>query len=133
MQNDQKTIEVLSRKRLPAAAMGLGAAFMLFGAAAPASADEVQMLHNIGDGYQSVHVITHYEINTSKRTFDLTAAEPADSSLTRATKVELVGETVHEICSGGRVGGGWTVRIFLPGETSPAASCRAGGRQRHAR
>lgn len=113
--------------------MAVGLLVSLGGVVKAASAGEIQMLHNIGDGYQSVAVITHYEIKPEKRLFDLTAAEPHDSSISRATKAEIAAKTVHDICSGGKIRGGWTVRIFLPGESSPAASCGTGGRPRHAR
>lgn len=112
----------------------IAASFAAFGAfATAASADEIQRLQDIGDGYKSVAVITHYEVKPEKRLFDLTAAEPNDSSISRATKVKLAARTANAICSGGRVQGAWTVQIFLPGESSPAASCRAGGHKRHAR
>ena len=122
---------ILRRKVTTAAIVG---SLVAFGAlATAASADEVQRLQDIGDGYKSVAVITHYDIKPEKHLFDLTAAEPHDSSISRATKVQIATGTVHDICSGGRIQGPWTVRIFLPGESSPAASCRAGGHQRHAR
>jgi hypothetical protein len=114
------------------AAIAVAMLVSLGAVATTASADEIQMLRNIGDGYQSVQVITHYEINTDKRFFDLTAAVPHDSRISRATNADIAGETVHAICSSGKIGGAWTVRIFLPGEASPVASCRPGGHPRHA-
>ena len=117
--------------RAAKAAITVAMLVSLGGVATTASADEIQMLRNIGDGYQSVQVITHYEINTDKRLFDLTAAVPHDSRISRATNAEIAGETVHAICSSGKIGGAWTVRIFLPGETAPAASCKPGGHPHH--
>lgn len=119
------------RTKLPILAV---ASLLAFGAlATAASADEIQRLQDIGDGYKSVAVITRYQIKPEKRQFDLTAAEPHDSSISRATKVKIAEGTVHDICSGGRIQGAWTVQIFLPGESAPAASCQAGGHRRHAR
>lgn len=111
-------------------ARGAGLAFSICGLANVVHAGGIETLHHIGDGYQSVRVITHYEIHADHRTFDLFAAEPAVPATSRAAERELAARTVHQICSGGRVGGGWTVRIFLPGDTSPAASCRPGGAQK---
>lgn len=127
-----KFIGCIWRGKVTAAA--LVGSLVAFGAFATAArADEIQRLQNIGDGYKSVAVITSYKIKPEKRQFDLTAATPHNSSISRTTKVKIAEGTVHDICSGGRVQGAWTVQIFLPGESSPVASCRAGGHQRHAR
>jgi hypothetical protein len=94
-----------------------------------ARADELQALRNVGDGYKAVRVITHYEIHAGKRSFDLTAAEPSVPTTSKAVEKQLAGETAREICANRAIGAGWTVRMFLPGETTPAASCRTGARR----
>ncbi|MHB8885549.1 MAG: hypothetical protein ACYC5H_10825 [Methylovirgula sp.] len=111
--------------------LGAGLAFSMLGLANIAHADQLETLHHVGDGYQSVRVITKYEIHADRRTFDLFAKEPNIPTISRAVEKEIAEQTIQQICSGGRVGGGWIVRIFLPGETSPAATCRAGVSHRH--
>lgn len=105
-----------------------GLAFAVCGVASLAHADDLQMIRNIGDGYKSVRVITRYEIHPDTKSFDLYAAEPAVPTGSKAIEAEIAGQTAQEICTGGRMTPGWTVRIFLPGNSVPATSCRAGGR-----
>lgn len=108
-------------------AIGAGLVFSMCGLPNAARADEIATLHHIGDGYQSVRVITKYEIHADRRYFDLFAAEPRVPTASKNVQRKLAAGTVHDICSGGRVSGSWTVRIFLPGESAPVASCRGGG------
>lgn len=91
-----------------------------------AFADELQPLRNVGDGYKAVRVITHYDLNAADKTMDLYASAPNDPSITQEMRRQLAAQTVHEICGNRVIRAGWTIRIFLPGETAPAASCRAG-------
>ena len=113
--------------------LGAGLAFSMGGLANVAHADQLETLHHVGDGYQSVRVITKYEIHAHRRTFDLFAKEPNIPTISRAVEKEIAVQTIQQICSGGRVKGGWIVRIFLPGENSPAATCQPGVYHRHKR
>jgi hypothetical protein len=99
----------------------------LCGVSMAARADDIRMLGNIGDAHKSSGLITSYQINTDKRSLDLIAATPSVSSLTREQERQIAADTAREICAQGGVGGSWTVRIFLPGESTPAGSCRMGG------
>lgn len=108
-------------------------AFATCGFASVARADDIQPLRNVGDGYKSVKVITHYEINAASRTMDLIAATPSNLSLSKDVERELAGQTAREICANGTIKAIWTVRIFLAGESSPAASCRTGAHHGGAR
>lgn len=108
-------------------------AFATCGFASVAWADDLQPLRNVGDGYKSVKVITRYEIHAAGRTMDLVAATPSDPSLSKDVERELAGQTAREICANGTIKAIWTVRIFLPGETSPAASCRTGAQHGRAK
>lgn len=103
-----------------------GLAFSICCLASAAHADDLQMIRNIGDGYKSVKVISRYEIHADSKSFDLFAAVPSTSRASREVERQLAGQTIHQICSGGRMKVGWTVRIFLPDESSPIASCRPG-------
>lgn len=88
--------------------------------------DALQPLRNVGDGYKSVRVISKYDLNPETRTMDLVAADPNDNSISRETRVDIATQTVHEICANRVIPGGWTIRIFLPGDPNPVASCKAG-------
>lgn len=94
---------------------------------ARAQEDDLQPLRNVGDGYKSVHIVEKYDIHPETHQFDLTAMEPNDSSIGHDTRVDIATQVVHEICANRVIPRGWTVRIFLPGDAEPAASCSAGG------
>lgn len=98
----------------------------LCGWASAANADELQAFRNVGDGYRAVKVITSYELHPETKTMDLTAKEPNDPSFSRDLMASLATRTVHEICANRTLRPGWTIRIFLPGESSPASLCRTG-------
>lgn len=124
MQQD-RIVSSCAAARWPArVAIGAGLVFSMCGLVNAARADEIATLHHVGDGYQSVRVITRYEIHANHRFFDLFAAEPRVPTTSKKVERELAGQTVRQICAGGRVAASWTVRIFLPGESAPAASCR---------
>jgi hypothetical protein len=101
--------------------------FSISGLALGARADDLRILGNIGDAHKSVGLITKYTINPGKRSLDLIAATPSVSSLSREQEREIAAQTARDICAQGGVGGSWTVRIFMPGESTPAGSCRMGG------
>lgn len=114
----------------PATVAAIGALVLaIWGSSAIARADELQALRNVGDGYKAVRVITRYEIHADKRSFDLTAAEPSTPTTSKAVEKQLAGETAHEICANRVLRAGWTVHMFLPGDATPAASCRTGARR----
>jgi hypothetical protein len=94
-----------------------------------ARADDMRILGNLGDAHKAVGLITHYNINADARSLDLFAAIPSVSSVSRDVERRLAGDTAREICGEGTAEGvsGWTVRIFMPGETTPAGACRMGG------
>ncbi len=98
-----------------------------------AFADDLQSFRNVGDGYKAVKIITRYEIHADKKTMDLFAKEPNDPSLSREVRVRLAGQTARDICANRTLKAGWTVRMFLPDESSPAVSCRTGAARGHAR
>lgn len=114
-------------------AAGMGGLLVLAMAAAAvasgAKADDfdLQPLRNVGDGYKSVNIITKYDLHPETHTMDLTAAEPNDSSISHDTRVDIATQVVHEICANRVIPRGWTIRISLPGDAAPAASCTAGG------
>ncbi len=110
-----------------AALLVLALAAAGFVSGAKAQADDLQPLRNVGDGYKSVHIISKYDIHPETHSFDLTAMEPDDNSISRNTRVDIATQVVHEICANRVIPRGWTIRMFLPGEAEPAASCSAGG------
>jgi hypothetical protein len=91
-----------------------------------ARADDTRVLGNIGDANKSVGLITHYDIHAETKTLDLVAATPRNSTISPNVEKQLAGQLVHQICAEGEVSANWTARIFMPGESSPAASCRFG-------
>jgi hypothetical protein len=96
-----------------------------------ARADELQAFRNVGDGYKAVKVITSYELHPDTKTMDLIAKSPNDPSFSRDLLASLAGRTVHEICANHTLKPGWTIRIFLAGESAPASLCRTGAASGH--
>ena len=90
-------------------------------------ADDIRTLGNIGDAHKAVRLITKYTINTSTRSLDLIAATPTVSSLSKEQERQIAADTARQICAESAVSGSWTVRIFMPGDSTPAGSCRMGG------
>jgi hypothetical protein len=105
----------------------MAAAGFVSGAKAQADDPDLQPLRNVGDGYKSVHVISKYDIHPETHSFDLTAMEPNDNSIGRQTRVDIATQVAQEICENHVIPRGWTIHMFLPGETEPAATCNAGG------
>jgi hypothetical protein len=99
------------------------------GLANVARADDMRALGNIGDANKSVGVIAHYDIHAETKTLDLVAATPRTSTISPNVERQLAVQLVHQICAEGAVSASWTVRMFMPGESSPAATCRFGGRR----
>lgn len=91
-----------------------------------ARADAVKMLGNIGDANKASGLITHYSIHPETHSLDVIAATPLWGVNEKVIRQVAV-ETAHDICANGRVGG-WTLRMFLPGESMPITTCRFGGR-----
>lgn len=91
-----------------------------------ARADDMRAIGNIGDANKSVGVITHYDIHPDTKTLDLIAATPRTSAISPEVERQLAVQLAHQICAEGAVSASWTVRMFLPGESSPAGSCRFG-------
>jgi hypothetical protein len=98
----------------------------LFFHSSASRADDLQPLRNVGDGYKAVKIITRYEINAATKTMDLTATAPNDPSLSQDVRRQLAGQTARDICANRTIGPGWTIRIFIPGDSAPAASCKTG-------
>jgi hypothetical protein len=94
-----------------------------------AHADALRILGNLGDAHKAVGLITKYDINPDAHALDVVAAVPSASPVSRDEERQLAGDTAREICGEGTAAGvsGWTVRIFMPGETTPASACRIGG------
>jgi hypothetical protein len=94
-----------------------------------AHADPMRILGTLGDAHKSVGLITHYDINTGAHSLDVVAAVPSASPVGRDVERQLASDTAREICGEGTAAGlsGWSVRIFMPGETAPAGTCRMGG------
>jgi hypothetical protein len=101
-----------------------------FGLANGAHADVLRILGNLGDAHKSVGLITKYDIDAHAHALDVIAAVPSVSPVSRDEERQLAGDTAREICGEGTAAGvsGWTVRIFMPGETTPAGACRMGHR-----
>jgi hypothetical protein len=98
------------------AAFGLCAASQAQAAASP------QMMGNIGDANKASGLIRHYTLDGSKRTIDAVAAVPSGGIGDDVIRKVTV-ETAHDICADRR-GAGWTLRVFLPGQSDPIATCR---------
>ena len=111
----------------PAKVAALVTAFSICGLAIAARADDLRTLGNIGDAHKAVRLITKYTINTDTRSLDLVAAIPTVSSLSREQERQIAADTARQICAEGAVSGSWTVRIFMPGDSTPAGSCHMGG------
>ncbi len=106
-----------------------GLALSACGWAGATHADDLKSLGNIGDAHKASGLITSYQIRSDTRSLDLIAATPRGGIISDKVERQVAGKTAREICAtgAGRVSGSWTVRIFLPGESSPAAACRIGG------
>ncbi len=95
---------------------------LALGAAAPAyAAASLTTMGNIGDANKASRLIQNYTLDGSKRVMDATAAEPDGISEDVIRKVTI--ETAHGICADSR-GAGWTLRVFLPNQSEPIATCR---------
>jgi hypothetical protein len=111
----------------PAKVAVLVMVFSMCGLANLARADDIRTLGNIGDANKAVRLITKYTINTDTRSLDLIAATPSVSSLSKEQERQIAADTARQICAEAAVSGSWTVRIFMPGDSAPAGSCRTGG------
>lgn len=122
-------------RSFPLSWLGKGAALAIVvficGSAACARADDLRILGNIGDAHKASGLITSYKIDPQKRTLDLVAAVPSIPVTSREVERQLAGNTAREICAEGTADrvSGWTARIFMPGESIPAAACRMGRRR----
>ncbi len=116
--------------RTGALAIAIGA-FVQVAFVQAAAADELQPFRNVGDGYRAVKVITSYDLHPETKTMDIVAKEPNDPSFTRDVLATLAARTVHEICANRTLRAGWTIRIFLPGESAPVSQCRTGAPSGH--
>jgi hypothetical protein len=103
----------------------LAAAAVAFGLCALSQAQaaaSTQMMGNIGDANKASGLIRHYTLDGDRRTIDAVAAVPnggvSDDVIRKVTV-----ETAHDICADPR-GAGWTLRVFLPDQTTPIATCR---------
>ena len=103
---------------------GRAATLAVFGLVATQAhaAASVQTMGNIGDANKASGLIRHYSLDTNSRTIDATAAVPSEGvSLNVIRKVTI--QTAHDICADAR-GAGWTLRLFLPDQSDPIATCR---------
>jgi hypothetical protein len=113
-------------------ARSVAAATFALGAFIPlAQAEDLQPFRNVGDGYRAVKVITSYDLHADTKTMDIVAKEPNDPSFSRDLLASLATRTVHEICANHALRPGWTIRIFLPNESSPVSQCRTGAPNGH--
>jgi hypothetical protein len=106
-------------------------AFLQIAFVQAAAADELQPFRNVGDGYRAVKVITSYDLHPETKTMDIVAKEPNDPSFSHDVMASLAARTVHEICANRTLRAGWTIRIFLPGESAPVSQCRTGAPAGH--
>jgi hypothetical protein len=106
--------------------------FSICGLINRARADDIRILGNVGDAHKAVRLITKYTINTSARSLDLIAATPAVSSLSKEQERQIAADTARQICAEAAVSGSWTVRIFMPGDSTPAGTCHIGGHHKSA-
>ncbi len=122
----------VSKDALRAGAMAFAiGAFVQIAFVRAAAADELQPFRNIGDGYRAVKVITSYDLHPETKTMDVVAKEPNDPSFSHDVMASLAARTVHEICANRTLRPGWTIRIFLPGESAPVSQCRVGAPSGH--
>jgi hypothetical protein len=125
MLKDQ-TLCASSTRRSAKAAIATILVLLTCALANTACADDMRAIGNIGDANKSVGVITHYDIHPDTKTLDLVAATPRTSAISPDVERLLAVQLAHQICAEGAVSASWTVRMFLPGESSPAGSCRFG-------
>jgi hypothetical protein len=104
--------------RLAAAAVAFG----LCAASQAQAAASTQMMGNIGDANKASGLIRHYTLDAERRTIDAVAAVPNGGVSDEIIRKVTV-ETAHDICADPR-GAGWTLRVFLPDQTAPIATCR---------
>jgi hypothetical protein len=103
----------------------LAAAAAVFGLCAVSQAQaaaSLQMMGNIGDANKASGLIRHYTLDGDKRTIDAVAAVP-NGGVSEDVIRKVTVETAHDICADPR-GAGWTLRVFLPDQTAPIATCR---------
>jgi len=106
---------VSSKTAVAALIFALGAAFSAHAAAS------LTTMGNIGDANKASRLIQHYTLDGSKRVMEATAAAPDGISEDVIRKVTI--QTAHGICADPR-GAGWTLRVFLPNQSEPVATCR---------
>jgi hypothetical protein len=123
----RKTVRLLA---CPSHSVKIAALILAVGALVDvAHADPMRSLDTLGNAHKSVGLITHYDINTAAHSLDVVAAVPSASPVSRDVERQLASDTAREMCGEGTAEGlsGWSVRIFMPGETTPAGTCRMGG------
>ncbi|HLH11186.1 MAG TPA: hypothetical protein VKV77_04810 [Methylovirgula sp.] len=96
--------------------------------ATAARADDLRVLGNIGDAHKASGLISGYHIDEDSRTLNVTAAVPSVAVVSRSVERQLANQTARQMCGEGTADrvSGWTVRIFMPGESTPAGTCHIG-------
>jgi hypothetical protein len=100
----------------------MAAAFGLCAISQAQAAASTQMMGNIGDANKASGLIRHYTLDGGHRTIDAVAAVP-NGGISDDVIRKVTVETAHDICADPR-GAGWTLRVFLPDQTAPIATCR---------
>lgn len=116
------------RKTMTAKGAALACALAACGAPDLTRADQLHAVDTIGNAHKSVGLLSHYTVNAETHSLDVIAAVPAVSTLSKDVERKLAGDTAREMCGEGTAQGisGWTVRMFMPGESTPASTCRMG-------
>ena len=85
------------------------------------AAASTQMMGNIGDANKASRLIHHYTLDGDRRRS--TPWPPPNGGVSDDVIRKVTIETAHDICADPR-GAGWTLRVFLPDQTAPIATCR---------
>jgi hypothetical protein len=95
---------------------------VLIGTAPAYAAASATTMGNIGDANKASGLIRHYTLHADTRVIEATAAVPEGGVSDEVVRKVTI-ETAHDICADPR-GAGWTLRLFLPNESNPIATCR---------
>jgi hypothetical protein len=100
----------------------VGTALILASATAAVAAASLTTMGNIGDANKASGLIRHYTLHGDTRVIEAVAAVPEGGVSDEVVRKVTV-ETAHDICADPR-GAGWTLRLFLPDQSAPVATCR---------
>jgi hypothetical protein len=92
-----------------------------------ARADDIGTILKLAQSDKDAKIITSFDLNTKERRLDLVLAPPllpVNPEFRTTLAVQAASTFCVDAITRFSWDSAWTVRVFLPGETSPAAICR---------